>query len=173
VLPNGVDGFELCRVFAQGSNRTPVLILSARSEKDDRVRGLKLGADDYVVKPFALDELLARIHAVMRRTTPRIEKLKLGDVVIDFQSHEGFGKSGQLELTDRELEVLRHLAERKGCVVTRDELLHLVWGYWEAPTTRTVDNFMFRLRQKIEVNPRNPKYIRTVYGEGYRLVTEE
>ncbi len=173
MLPNGVDGFELCRTFTQRANRTPVVILSARNQKDDRVRGLTLGADDSVVKPFALDELLARIHAVLRRAKPRIEKLVLGDMVIDFQALRGFGKRGEVVLTDRELEVLRHLADRAGQVVTRDELLHLVWGYWEAPTTRTVDNFIFRLRQKIEVNPRNPKYIRTVYGEGYRLITAE
>jgi DNA-binding response OmpR family regulator len=168
-LPDGVDGLDLCQSFSHGHTRVPVVILTARGEKDDRVRGLTLGADDYVVKPFALDELLARIHAVLRRSKPRLESLKLGDTVIDFRRFRAFKKKREIVLTDREFEVLRHLAERAGHVVTREELLHLVWGYTEVPTTRTVDNFIFRLRLKIERDPHNPKYIHTAYGDGYRL----
>jgi DNA-binding response OmpR family regulator len=173
MLPNGVDGFELCRQFSQAPARTPVIILTARGEKQDRVRGLKLGADDYVVKPFALDELLARIHSVLRRTRPRTEHLRLGQTTIDFTHLQAFRGSQELVLTDREFEVLRHLAERAGSVVTRDEMLALVWGYESTPETRTVDNFIFRLRHKIEPDPRHPKYIRTVYGDGYRLVISD
>jgi DNA-binding response OmpR family regulator len=173
MLPNGVDGFDICRSLSQGASRVPVIILTARGEKQDRVRGLKLGADDYVTKPFALDELLARVHAVLRRTKPRLERLRLGDVVLDFQRLRATKGNEELVLTDREFEVLRFLAERAGSVVTRDELLLLVWGYSDAPLTRTVDNLIFRLRQKIERDPHHPVHIRKAYGDGYRLVTSE
>ena len=170
MLPSGVDGFELCRTLARGPKRTPVIIISARDQKEDRVRGLTLGADDYVVKPFALDELLARIHAVLRRTKAPIDRLTLGRIVIDFKQLRAFSGQQEIVLTDREFEILRHLVERAGSVVTRDELLRLVWGYADAPLTRTVDNFISRLRQKIEPDPHHPRYIRTAYGDGYRLI---
>ena len=170
MLPNGIDGFELCRTFAQEPNRIPVIIITARGQKEDRVRGLTLGADDYVVKPFALEELLARIHAVLRRSKPPIERLTLGRIVIDFRQLRAFEGQQELVLTDREFEIMRHLGERAGSVVSRDELLHLVWGYADAPLTRTVDNFISRLRHKIEPDPHHPIYIRTAYGDGYRLM---
>ena len=169
MLPDGPDGLELCRTLTQAAERTPVIIITARGEKEDRVRGLTLGADDYVVKPFALDELLARIHAVLRRTKPRMERLTLGQTVIDFTQLRAFKDDREIALTDREFEILRHLADRAGHVVSREELLRLVWGYTDAPLTRTVDNFIFRLRHKIEPDPRRPKYIRKAYGDGYRL----
>jgi DNA-binding response OmpR family regulator len=169
MLPGGIDGFELCRTFSQAANRTAVIILTARGMKQDRVRGLQLGADDYVIKPFALDELLARVHAVLRRTQPRIEQVVLGETVVDFTRRHATKGARELSLTDREFEILRHLAERQGKMVTRSELLHLVWGYPEAPTTRTVDSFMCRLRRKIEPDPHHPRYIRTAHGDGYRL----
>ena len=127
------------------------------------------GADDYVTKPFAFDELLARIHAVLRRTIVRLDELRLGDIVIDFRRLRAFTGNNALILTDKEFEILRYLAERAGKIVSRDELLHLVWGYESTPVTRTVDNFIFRLRQKIEIDPRHPQFIHTVYGDGYRL----
>ena len=173
MLPRGLDGLELCRKFTQGSDRVPVIILSARGQKEDRIRGLTLGADDYVVKPFALDELLARINAVLRRTTPRVEELKLGPTTIDFIRFRAFSRGHEIMLTDREFEILRCLAERAGMVVSREELLRVVWGYSDSPLTRTVDNFVFRLRQKLESDPRHPKYIRTAYGDGYRLTLSE
>jgi len=169
MLPKGVDGFELCRTLTLGPKRTPVIIITARGQKEDRVKGLTLGADDYVVKPFALEELLARIHAVMRRSRPPIERLTLGRVVVDFKQLRAFAGSQELTLTDREFEILKHLVERAGKVVSREELLRLVWGYADAPLTRTVDNFISRLRQKIEPDPHHPQYIRTAYGDGYRL----
>ena len=172
MLPHGPDGFEICRALNDGPNRIPVIILSARGQKEDRIRGLMLGADDYVTKPFALDELLARVHAVLRRTKPPIETLRLGNTVIDFKRLKAWNGSKTVELTDREFEILHCLAERAGHVVTRDELLHLVWGYSDAPLTRTVDNFIFRLRHKLEPDPRHPTYIRKAYGDGYRLITE-
>jgi two-component system response regulator VicR len=172
-LPHGTDGFELCRALTHGRDHIPVIILTARGQKEDRIRGLTLGADDYIVKPFALDELLARINAVLRRTKPRMEQLKLGDTTIDFRRLRAFKGKHELVLTDREFEILRHLAERAGGVVSREELLRLVWGYSDAPLTRTVDNFVFRLRRKIERDPHHPQYIRTAYGDGYRLTLEE
>jgi DNA-binding response OmpR family regulator len=173
MLPHGLDGLEICKTLTQGRDRIPVIILTARGQKEDRVRGLTLGADDYVVKPFALDELLARVNAVLRRTKPRLEQLKLGDTTIDFRRLRAFKGKHELELTDREFEMLRHLAERAGAVVSRVELLRLVWGYSDAPLTRTVDNFVLRLRRKIERDPRHPQYIRTAYGDGYRLTLDE
>jgi len=106
---------------------------------------------------------------LLRRTKPRIDRLTLGETVIDFRRLRAYCGAKRVELTDREFEILRHLAERAGSVVSRDELLRLVWGYADAPLTRTVDNFIFRLRHKIEPDPRHPKYIRKAYGDGYRL----
>jgi DNA-binding response OmpR family regulator len=169
MLPDNVDGFDLCRALSNRRERVPVIILTARGQKEERVRGLTLGADDYIVKPFALEELLARITAVLRRTKRRVEELKIGDVTIDFLRLRASKGKREIVLTDREFEILRYLTERAGTVVSRDELLHLVWGYNDAPLTRTVDNFIFRLRQKIENDPHHPKYIRTAYGDGYRL----
>jgi DNA-binding response OmpR family regulator len=169
MLPTGVDGLEICRSLTESRERTPVIILTAKDQQADKVRGLMAGADDYVTKPFAFDELLARIHAVLRRTTARLDELRLGETVIDFRRLRAFTGTQALILTDKEFEILRYLAERTGKIVSRDELLHLVWGYESPPVTRTVDNFIFRLRQKIERDPRHPQFIHTVYGDGYRL----
>ena len=146
-----------------------MIILSARGQKEDRIRGLTLGADDYVTKPFALDELLARVHAVLRRTKPRIDQLTLGNTVIDFRRLRAYCGARPRGAHRPRIRDPRCLAERAGNVVTRDELLHLVWGYSDAPLTRTVDNFIFRLRHKLEPDPRHPTYIRKAYGDGYRL----
>jgi DNA-binding response OmpR family regulator len=172
MLPKGLDGLELCRAFANDPTHVPVIVMTAKGEKEDRVRGLTVGADDYVVKPFALDELLARIKAVLRRTTARLESLTLGKTKIDFRTLRAVSGNKELVMTDREFEVLRCLAEKAGTVVSRDELLQTVWGYADAPLTRTVDNFIFRLRHKLERDPRHPRYIRTAYGTGYRLVLD-
>lgn len=172
-LPKGMDGFEVCRWFTQGAHRTSVIILTARGQQEDRIRGLTLGADDYVVKPFALEELLARIHAVLRRTRPRLDEIKIGETTVDFRRLRAFRRAEEIVLTDREFEVLRHLAEKAGSIVTRAELLHLVWGYSDAPMTRTVDNFIFRLRHKLEPDPHHPRYIRTAHGDGYRLTLND
>jgi len=169
MLPAGVDGLEICRSLTESRERTPVIILTAKDQQADKVRGLMAGADDYVTKSFAFDELLARIHAVLRRTTARLDELRLGETVIDFRRLRAFTGTQALILTDKEFEILRYLAERAGKIVSRDELLHLVWGYESPPVTRTVDNFIFRLRQKIERDPRHPQFIHTVYGDGYRL----
>jgi two-component system alkaline phosphatase synthesis response regulator PhoP len=169
MLPNGVDGLQICRSLTEARERTPVILLTAKDQQADKVRGLMAGADDYVTKPFAFEELLARIHAVLRRTTPPLDELRLGDTVIDFRRLRAFSGTRELILTDKEFDILRCLAERKGRVVSRDELLHLVWGYKTIPMTRAVDNFISQLRQKIEPDPRHPRFIHTVYGDGYRF----
>lgn len=172
MLP-GLDGLEICRRLNESAERTPIIVITARAQKEDRIRGLELGADDYVIKPLALDELLARVHAVLRRTQPHPERLVLGDVTIDFRRMRAVRGERDLSLTDRELAVLRRLAERLNHVVSRDELLRVVWGYQDAPLTRTVDNLIARLRRKIEPDPHHPRYIRTAHGDGYRLTAGE
>ena len=171
MLPPGVDAYELCRTFSEAQGRA-VIIITARGQKEERIRGLQLGADDYIVKPFALDELLARVNAVLRRTSARPDVLRLGEVEIDFRRLRATKGRHELSLTDREFEILRHLAGREGRLVTRTELLQLVWGYKEAPVTRAVDSFIFRLRRKIESDPHHPRYIRTAHGDGYRLTPD-
>ena len=165
------SGFELCGLMRQGGS-TPIVILSARAQKADKLRGLKLGADDYLTKPFDLDELLARIQAVMRRSRRGVERLVLGAVTIDFNAlRAGTGRQ-EIHLTHREFGVLRYLAERPDRVVYRDELLREIWGYLDVPpTTRSVDHAIARLRKKIESDPHKPRFIRTVHGDGYALNT--
>jgi DNA-binding response OmpR family regulator len=169
MLPNSPDGFEVCRTLAQRAERTPIIILTARAQKEDKVRGLELGADDYVTKPFALEELLARVHAVLRRSQHGHARIALGDTVVDFQLLRATRRDLEIDLTAREFELLRYLAERDGKVVLRDELLRVVWGHQSATMTRCVDSLILRLRRKLEDNPRHPRFIRTVHGDGYCL----
>jgi DNA-binding response OmpR family regulator len=171
VMLPGVSGFELARVLRHGG-KTPIIILSARGEKADKLTGLRLGADDYMTKPFDMEELVARINTVLRRAKPVIDAIRLGAVRIDFQSGSASGPAGDLHLTHREFEILRVLAERRSRVVFRDELFREVWGFFDTTTTRSVDRAVSRLRQKIEPDPRNPRYLRTVHGDGYILTVE-
>ena len=165
------SGFDLCGVLRQGG-RTPIVILSARAQKADKLRGLKLGADDYLTKPFDLDELLARIQAVLRRSRRGVDRLVLGAVTIDFNALRAVTGKREVHLTHREFGVLRYLAERHERVVYRDELLREIWGYLDVPpTTRSVDHAIARLRKKIEPEPHRPRFIRTVHGDGYVLNT--
>ncbi len=167
MLP-GDDGFDVCAAVTQLLDPPSIIMLTARSQPEDKVRGLRLGADDYVTKPFRVDELLARIDAVLRRAQPRMEQLRLSaDTVVDFRRLRVVRGTTELELTDREFDLLRCLAERVGRTVTRAELLRVVWGYKEMPLTRLVDNTIVRLRRKIEPDPHQPRIIRTVQGEGY------
>ena len=168
MLP-GIDGFQVCQALSNETSRTPVIILTARTQKDDKVRGLELGADDYVTKPFALDELLARVHAVLRRSHSAQDRLVAGDLVVDFRMMHARRGERDLALTPKEFQLLECLFDHAGRVVSRDELLHLVWHYDEMPITRTVDNFIARLRRKIELNSHHPQLIRTVHGDGYSL----
>jgi DNA-binding response OmpR family regulator len=169
MLPGG-DGFDVCRQVSEHSPRTSIVVLSARQERADKVRALSLGADDYVTKPWALDELVARIRAVLRRTLPPGGRLHLGDAVIDFAAREALYRGARVILTTREFELLQFLADRQGRVASREEILRVVWGYRESTLTRTVDNFIARLRRKIESDPRHPQHILTAHGGGYYLV---
>jgi len=147
--------------------------LTARSEEADRVRGLDLGADDYVTKPFSVRELLARVRALLRRVHPPKtlpDQLRFDDVVVDFRRYEAQKGGKPLEMTRKEFGVLRLLAARPGEVLTRDELLSEVWGYESYPTTRTVDNHVALLRSKLEHDPSTPRHVLTVHGVGYKLV---
>jgi DNA-binding response OmpR family regulator len=168
MLP-GRDGFDICDVIRQ-RGRVPIIIISARSQKADRLRGLRLGADDYLTKPFDRDELVARIEAVLRRSRTAIDTLTLGEASIDFVHMKASVKGRPLHLTDREFELLRFLAERNGQVVYRSELFREVWGFIDFhPNTRCVDHAITRLRKKLEPEPHAPQFIHTVHGDGYRL----
>ena len=169
-LPDG-NGFELCRVLRQGGRR-PVIFVSARGQRADKVRGLDLGADDYVTKPFDIEELVARIHAVLRRTRPSIERIVLGATRVDFVEGRASRGSNDIPLTRRELDLLRYLAERAGAPVRREELLAEIWGVHDGSTTRAVDFAVARLRKKIETDPHLPRYLRTAHGDGYSLTFE-
>jgi DNA-binding response OmpR family regulator len=164
-----LNGFDVCRALSAERDRVPVIIITARTQQQDKVLGLRLGADDYVTKPFSLDELLARIHAVLRRSERTIPTLMLGEVTIDFGRMQAFRKGVPLALTPREFAVLQYLAEHAGQFVTREELLRVVWGYHGVSMTRTIDNFVARLRKKIECDPHHPQRLRTAHGEGYCL----
>jgi DNA-binding response OmpR family regulator len=167
MLP-GRSGFDLCRILRRGG-RAGVIILTARGQKSDKLRGLGVGADDYVTKPFDLDELLARIRAVIRRVRSDVEQLTLGTVSIDFMALRATDGTRVLHLTRRDFDLLHYLAEHADRVVYRDELLREVWGYPDLPNTRSVDHAIARLRKRIEPDPHHPRFIHTVHGDGYQL----
>ncbi|HKY19920.1 MAG TPA: response regulator transcription factor [Vicinamibacterales bacterium] len=166
------DGLELCATF-QRISPIPIIILSARSQKADKVKGLDLGAQDYITKPVDLDELLARIRVVLRRTeTTAVHHLTVGRLVIDFQRQTARAGRRAVTLTTQEFKILRYLAERQGQVVHRDELMAEVWGcVTPAFPTRSVDQAIFRLRRKIERDAHQPVFIRTAHRDGYCLST--
>jgi len=167
MLP-GTNGFDLCQILRRG-RRAGVIILTALTQKSDKMRGLDLGADDYVTKPFDVDELLARIRAVIRRSGSDVQQLTLGEVSVDFVALRATIGSRPLRLTRREFDLLHYLAERSDRVVYRDELLREIWGYPATPSTRSVGHAIARLRKKIEEDPRHPRYVLTVHGDGYQL----
>jgi two-component system alkaline phosphatase synthesis response regulator PhoP len=170
------NGFDVLRDLRQRGLETPVIMLTARGQVVDTVVGLKLGADDYLSKPFEMMELLARIEARLRRRTtppatmPVSEGYQFGEVRMDFRSAEVFRGKDPLELSAREFQLLRYLIEHRNEVISRDQLLNEVWGYNAMPSTRTVDVHVAWLRQKIEPNPRHPQFLLTVHGLGYRFV---
>ena len=169
MLP-GQSGFDVCEALSNGPQRPAIIVLTARRDDKDKVRALNLGADDYVTKPFTLDELLARVNAVLRRTHPQLSSIALGPLIVDFRSSRAYKNGTDVDLRPREIEILRHLAARQGKAVTREELLRLVWGYEHVPLTRTVDIAIARLRRKIEPDPHHPIYLRTAHRDGYALV---
>jgi DNA-binding response OmpR family regulator len=167
----GQSGLELCEAWRQRS-QMPIILLTAMGQKGDKIRGIKLGADDYVTKPFDLEELLARIHAVLRRTRPVADRLVLGPVTIDFKALKATRGTTDLDLTHRDFEILEYLANRPHTIVSRNELLRAVWGYPDTAATRAVDHAIARLRKKIEDTPHKPRYIHTVHGDGYYLAPD-
>jgi DNA-binding response OmpR family regulator len=168
VMLPGTSGFDLCGVL-HANGRVPIIIVSAKGQKTDKLHGLRQGADDYVTKPFDMDELVARISAVLRRSGHDLDRLCLGATVIDFRNQRATGPRGDLHLTQREIEVLHYLASRKDRVVPRDDILRAVWGFIDPPTTRSVDHAIARLRKKIEPDPHTPRFLHTAFGDGYRL----
>ena len=171
MLPR-LGGFDVMRDLRKRGIETPVIMLTARGQVVDKVVGLKLGADDYVTKPFEMVELLARIEAKLRRQPVAIhpaEGHQFGDIRMDFRKAEITKAGAPLDLSAREFQLLRYFVEHRGATLSREELLNEVWGYNSMPTTRTVDVHVAWLRQKIEPNPRHPQFILTVHGLGYKF----
>ena len=166
------SGLDVCRDLRREGVDTPILMLTARADLTDKVVGLKLGADDYLTKPFEMIELLARVEALLRRSGRALAgpgAYAFGDVRVDFRKAEVFRSGEAVGLSALEYKLLAYLIERRGVVLSRDELLDRVWGYDATPTTRTVDVHVASLRQKIESNPAKPRFILTVHGLGYRF----
>ena len=171
MLPK-LNGLDVCKEIRARGSDVPILMLTARGQEIDKVLGLKLGADDYVTKPFGFMELLARVEALLRRRTrpgPSAQSYRFGDVTVDFLKGEATKKGKDLELSAREFKLLRFFVERRGQVVGREELLEAVWGYTSAPLTRTVDMHVAKLRKKIEDSPTDPRHIVTVHRAGYKF----
>ena len=172
----GMDGYRVLRTLRDEGNLTPVLILSAKSEEADKVRGFRMGADDFVTKPFSLLELLGRVSAILRRTArePRpapADTVSFGDVHVDVAARRVVRQGSSVDLTDKEFDLLMALVRRNGAVATRDELLLEVWGYRAPVASRTVDTHVGELRRKLESDPADPRHILTVFKKGYRLQT--
>ncbi len=172
MLPK-LDGFEVCKQLRAKGMDTPIIMLTAKSQEVDKVVGLELGADDYITKPFSVRELLARIKAVLRRRkdTPReVETYQFDDVTVDFRKSVAVKGGRTIELSHYEAGILRMLIANKGEPITRNRILDEVWGYELYPTTRTIDNHIVKLRQKLEDDPHNPRHIVTVHGMGYKFI---
>ena len=182
VMMPELDGFTVCRTLREHGNSTPVLFLTARGDPADRVRGLEAGGDDYLAKPFHLRELLLRVRAILRRwdwyqsasESSDGAVLRFGGNEVDFRAFRARSWNGLTqELTEKEAMILKVLAEHPGEIVSREDLLERVWGYDVFPSTRTVDNFILRLRRRFERDPANPRHFLTVWGVGYRFLLEE
>jgi len=172
MLPK-LSGFDACKQLRGKGFDRPVIMLTAKGEEIDKVLGLELGADDYMTKPFSLRELLARIKAALRRDDRGKNKgvnVTIGKIEVNFSKFEAIEGNKNIELSHREFEVLKYLWEHENQIVSRDDLMNEVWGTGEMTTTRTVDNFILKLRQTIEQNPSHPKHIITVHGIGYKYI---
>ncbi len=167
------SGLDVCRELRGGGVTTPIIMLTARGQEIDKVLGLELGADDYITKPFSLRELLARVKAVLRRAEPPapapLPVAVIGRLQVDFNTTNAHDENGPVDLSAKEWDLLRFFLQNEGRVVRRDELLDKVWGYDHFPDTRTIDNFIVRLRKKIEQDPKDPRHLLTVHGLGYKL----
>jgi DNA-binding response OmpR family regulator len=172
MLPR-MSGMEFCRQVRARGLRTPVIMLTARSEETDRILGLDLGADDYVTKPFSVRELLARVRAQVRRTMAQPEsreEFAFGDIRVNTRNRLVTRRGHRIEMSNREFDLLRYFLAHRGEVVSREQLLRDVWGYNQVVVTRTVDNFVAKLRCHVEPKPQDPRYLVTVHGSGYQLV---
>jgi two-component system alkaline phosphatase synthesis response regulator PhoP len=173
MLPR-MSGFDVCREVRRLGIATPILMLTARGQVVDKVVGLKLGADDYLTKPFEMVELTARLEALLRRRPagpdPSGDGYRFGDVAVDFRRAEVTSSGRLVDLSAREFKLLRYFIEHRGATLSRDELLADVWGYDETPLTRTVDVHVAGLRQKLEPNPKSPTFIVTIHGLGYKFL---
>jgi len=172
MLPK-MSGLDLCKQLRNSGNDIPIILLTARGQEIDKVMGLELGADDYVTKPFSFMELIARVEAVLRRASRRIEKsefVQVGDFVLDSKKCEASKSGKTLDLSHREFKLLEYFIDHRGEVVSRDQLLDSVWGYENFPLSRTVDTHIAKLRQKIEDDPGNPRHIITVHRAGYKFI---
>ncbi len=171
MLPK-VNGFEVCRTIRKHDGSIPILIMSAKSQEMDKLMGFDLGADDYITKPFSPRELAARVKAALRRTRTKAvsdEVFELGNVRVDFPGQRLSVDGEEVEVSNREFRLLRYLIENRGRVLSRDQILNKVWGFDYEGTARTIDNFINKLRSKIEVDPTRPVYIQTVRGVGYKF----
>ena len=171
-----LDGYAVCAELRRRAVPVPILMLTAKGQIEDRVVGLDAGADDYLVKPFSTDELLARVRALLRRVRRQAQplgKLRMGEVEIDLARQSAMRRRKAIHLTAKEFAMLRLMAETPGEPVSRERFLDLVWGYAAFPTTRTVDTHIASLRGKIETDPDQPRWIKTVHGIGYKLEVEE
>jgi DNA-binding response OmpR family regulator len=174
MLPK-LSGFDVCKAARAAGINTPIILLTARGEEIDKVLGLELGADDYITKPFGVRELLARVKAILRRgqalgNAKPDALLVIGRLSIDFSAFKAEEQGKEVKLSHKEFEILSYLHKNRNQLVSRYDLLENVWGYDEQITTRTVDNFILRLRQKVEPNPNHPAIILTVHGSGYKMV---
>jgi DNA-binding response OmpR family regulator len=175
MLPE-VSGFDICRTARKEGVNTPIILLTAKGEEIDKVVGLELGADDYITKPFSLRELLARIKAILRRSSigneenPEPEFVRFGNINVNFRNYVAIEDKNEIKMSHKEFEVLHFLYKNAGKSVHRDDIISTVWSIDYDITTRTVDNFILKLRHKIETDPNNPKIILTVHGLGYKLI---
>ncbi len=172
MLP-GMDGMEVCKHLKESGSTTPIVMLTARGAEEDKIAGLEAGADDYITKPFSLREMLARVKAILRRVKtdpPSVHEFSFGDITLNFDRYQASKDGKPIEMSPREFEMMRLFVENQGEIVTREQFLEQVWGYTNFPTTRTVDNHIAKLRQKIEDDPENPCHVITVHRMGYKFI---
>jgi two-component system alkaline phosphatase synthesis response regulator PhoP len=175
IMIPGKDGLTVCREIRAAGGRVPILFLTARDRPNDRIDGFLSGGDDYMTKPFNLQELLLRVSAMFRRQVwystveQELSRFDFGQNWIDFKTYHAFGPGGEVELSQKECMTMKFLVEHKGEVVTRDMVLDAVWGYHVYPSSRTIDNFIMRLRKIFEPDPSTPQYIHTIHGVGYKF----
>ena len=173
VMMPGMNGHEVCRKVKASNPEVPVIMITARNSEIDKVSGLDVGADDYITKPFSIPELMARIRAVLRRyneINENLDEYSFADILLDFKSFKAFHGEKEIKLTRTEFEIMKYFIDHAGEVIHRHDFLNNVWGYEKVPTTRTVDNFIFDLRKKLESDHSNPVHIKSIRGVGYMFV---